>query len=106
MIEACRVLVVEDEYFLAADLELALQSEGAEIVGPIYELSEALNQVAQGGFDVAVLGSCPLGWCSGSKTPARAPPNSAVAGGRLAVVIAESPVGLGCETSTQPRNRR
>jgi hypothetical protein len=37
MIEACRVLVVEDEYLLAADLELALQSEGAEIVGPICE---------------------------------------------------------------------
>jgi len=47
MSSSCRVLIVEDEYFLAADLEDALRSEGAEIVGPICELSQALAQVEE-----------------------------------------------------------
>jgi hypothetical protein len=41
----CRVLIL-DEYYLAADLEASLSSAGAEIVGPISELSKALEQVA------------------------------------------------------------
>jgi DNA-binding NtrC family response regulator len=52
---AHRVLIVEDEYYLAADLELALQSEGAEIVGLVGELSEALGEVAKANFDAVVL---------------------------------------------------
>ncbi|UPK23860.1 response regulator [Bradyrhizobium sp. 195] len=52
---ACRVLIVEDEYFLAADLELALREEGAQVVGPIADLSAALAQVDRDGFDAAVL---------------------------------------------------
>ncbi|WP_407123507.1 response regulator [Bradyrhizobium sp. STM 3561] len=55
MSRACRVLIVEDEYFLATDLEEALRSEGAEIVGPICEFSQALAQVNQDGFDAAVI---------------------------------------------------
>ena len=55
MTRACRVLVVEDEYFLAADLEQSLRSEGAEIVGPIYEFSQALDQIKKDGFDAAVI---------------------------------------------------
>jgi CheY-like chemotaxis protein len=55
MTRACRVLIVEDEYFLATDLEESLRSEGAEIVGPIYELSQALAQVSEDGFDAAVI---------------------------------------------------
>lgn len=51
----CRVLIVEDEYFLAADLETTLRSRGAQIVGPIADLTEAKNQIADGGFDIAVL---------------------------------------------------
>jgi hypothetical protein len=42
----CRVLILEDEYYLAADLEASLSSAGAEIVGPISELSKVLEQVA------------------------------------------------------------
>ncbi|WP_456837081.1 response regulator [Bradyrhizobium sp. USDA 4486] len=49
------MLIVEDEYFLAADLEEALRSEGAEIVGPICEFSQALAQVEKDGFDAAVI---------------------------------------------------
>ena len=55
MTTACRVLIVEDEYFLATDLEESLRSEGAEIVGPVGELSEALAQVNEDGFDAAVI---------------------------------------------------
>jgi len=49
------VLVVEDEFFLASDLEMALRAGGAEVVGPFAELQSARDQVAQGGFDVAVI---------------------------------------------------
>jgi DNA-binding response OmpR family regulator len=48
-------LIVEDEYLLATDLEESLRSEGAEIVGPIYELAQALTQVEKDGFDAAVI---------------------------------------------------
>lgn len=39
----------------------------------------------------------------GESRPRDAPPNSAIASGRLAVVIADFPVGLSCE---HQRNRR
>lgn len=51
----CRVLVLEDEYYLAADLEAALKSAGAQVVGPISELSKALEQLAYDGFEIAVV---------------------------------------------------
>jgi DNA-binding NtrC family response regulator len=53
--ESHRVLIVEDEYYLAADLELALRSEGAEVVGPICKLSDAFFRVAGSHFHAAVL---------------------------------------------------
>jgi len=55
MARVCRVLIVEDEYFLADDLKKALQSEGAEIIGPISELPEAIIQIDQDRFDAAVI---------------------------------------------------
>ena len=53
--KACRVLIVEDEYYLAADLKVALRSEGAQVVGPICTLVEALDVVARCDFDAAVI---------------------------------------------------
>ena len=41
-----RVLIVEDEYYLAADLAEALQARGARIVGPVGTFDEALAAVA------------------------------------------------------------
>lgn len=41
-----RVLVVEDEYFLADDIVQALTALGARIVGPVGELNEAVTLVA------------------------------------------------------------
>jgi len=49
----CRVLIVEDEYFLAEDLASALRALGFEVVGPVYELSKAMS-VQPGDFDVAL----------------------------------------------------
>jgi len=50
-----KILVVEDEYYLAADLARALSDAGAEVVGPLGTLEEASARVTQGGFDCAVL---------------------------------------------------
>jgi len=41
-LSGCRILIVEDEYFLADDMVRVLSSSGAEIVGPIGEADEAL----------------------------------------------------------------
>jgi len=54
-LEGCRVLVVEDDYWLANDIADALSANGAHVVGPVGEFKEALEQVERGGFDVAVL---------------------------------------------------
>ncbi|UWU80866.1 response regulator [Bradyrhizobium huanghuaihaiense] len=51
-----RILVVEDEYFLADDISRALRSAGAEIAGPVSELDEAIPIINDGGIlDGAVL---------------------------------------------------
>jgi len=40
-----RILVVEDEYFLADDLLRALRAEGAEVVGPVSSRHEARSLI-------------------------------------------------------------
>lgn len=50
-----RVLVVEDEYFIAIDLVDILNDHGAEVIGPVPSLDEALEKVLAGGFNFAVL---------------------------------------------------
>lgn len=49
-----RVLVVEDEYFIASDLRRQLAREGAEIVGPVGNLAAGLT-LAEQPLDAAVL---------------------------------------------------
>lgn len=51
----CRVLIVEDEYFLADDAARALSEAGASIVGPVATIEDAKRHVEQGGFDAALL---------------------------------------------------
>lgn len=51
----CRILLVEDEYFLADDLTRALSAAGAEILGPINDAGEALQVVCEARIDGAVL---------------------------------------------------
>ncbi len=54
-LHGCRVLVIEDEYFLASDLEEALKSHGAKVIGPFAELDAAYHRAKQDHFDVAVV---------------------------------------------------
>ena len=45
--ELWRVLVVEDEYYIADDLRRALEDEGAQIIGPVPTVERALALVAE-----------------------------------------------------------
>ncbi|MCK1733506.1 response regulator [Bradyrhizobium sp. 138] len=51
-----RILVVEDEYFLADDIGNALRTLGAEIAGPVGHIEDAAEMLRNGGaLDAAVL---------------------------------------------------
>jgi DNA-binding response OmpR family regulator len=50
-----RVLLVEDEFFVAALIEDDLRAAGHEIVGPYKELAKAIEATRSERFDVAVL---------------------------------------------------
>ncbi len=50
-----RILIVEDEYYLAADLADALRRQGVEVLGPVGTLAEAARMVERERFDCAVL---------------------------------------------------
>lgn len=52
-----RVLVVEDEFFIADDIRTALDSAGAEVVGPVATCDEALALIHEqsGRIDLGVL---------------------------------------------------
>ena len=49
------VLVVEDEFFLASEIENALTRAGSDVIGPIPDALSAMNLVLADGFDLAVL---------------------------------------------------
>jgi len=51
----CRVLLVEDEYFLADDLCRALERCGAEVIGPVPTLDRALPLAETESLTCAVL---------------------------------------------------
>lgn len=55
MLEDCRVLVAEDEYFLATHTARLLESAGAIVVGPISSLTALREQVSAKSFDAALL---------------------------------------------------
>jgi CheY-like chemotaxis protein len=58
MIEALqgvKVLVVEDEYLVAALMEDILESAGCVVAGPIPRLAQALDAASSQAYDVAVL---------------------------------------------------
>lgn len=50
-----RILVVEDEILVAADLAEALKARGAEVIGPVGTFAEAMRAVASNWIDWAVL---------------------------------------------------
>ncbi len=50
-----RILVVEDEYFIARDLERALRAADAIVVGPVATLQQGLDLAENQPLDAAVL---------------------------------------------------
>ena len=50
-----RILVVEDEYMIAQDMEHALERFGGEVVGPVASVERALDLLGDGKVDLAVL---------------------------------------------------
>jgi DNA-binding LytR/AlgR family response regulator len=52
-----RILVLEDEYFLAADIERALRARGVEVIGPFGSSVEVENLIRSGAghLDAAVI---------------------------------------------------
>ncbi|MGY3354339.1 DNA-binding NtrC family response regulator [Bradyrhizobium sp. GM0.4] len=53
-VKGCRVLIIEDEYFLGYDLVTALRLLGYEVIGPVPELGDAMS-IEPDAFDVAVV---------------------------------------------------
>jgi CheY-like chemotaxis protein len=55
-LEGRRILVVEDEYLLAEDLSNFLEDAGAEVLGPVPSVEDALSLIETGGhIDAAIL---------------------------------------------------
>jgi DNA-binding response OmpR family regulator len=54
-LRGARILIVEDEYYIADDMAAALRSRGAEVLGPVGTVEEAFAIVAGGGLDCAIL---------------------------------------------------
>ncbi|TPK51648.1 MULTISPECIES: response regulator [unclassified Mesorhizobium] len=50
-----RVLIVEDEYFLADDLRKALVTQGAIVLGPVATVEPAIELLNSGQCDFAIL---------------------------------------------------
>jgi CheY-like chemotaxis protein len=51
-----KVLIVEDEYFIAMEMANAFRQAGLEVVGPVATVAKALQLIeASGGLDGAVL---------------------------------------------------
>ena len=50
-----RILVIEDEYFIAADLKRALAEQGAIVIGPAGDLQQGVALVNNEQIDAAVL---------------------------------------------------
>ena len=54
-LNGARVLLVEDEYYIADDLRRMLTAAGAEVVGPCSTLAKANRKIDEGAFDCAVI---------------------------------------------------
>lgn len=54
-LSGARILIVEDEYYLADDLAKTLEREGAKVIGPAASLEEADALIAASEVDCAIL---------------------------------------------------
>ncbi|MEH3123240.1 MAG: response regulator [Sphingomonas phyllosphaerae] len=50
-----RLLIVEDEYFIASDLKRALEAQGVVVVGPVGRVADALALIEREQIDAATL---------------------------------------------------
>lgn len=50
-----RVLIIEDEYFVASEIKEVVQKAGAAVEGPYGHIEQAAAAVRSNGFDLAVL---------------------------------------------------
>jgi DNA-binding response OmpR family regulator len=56
MLTGRRVILVEDEYFIASDLKKVLEAHGGEVIGPIGDVAKAASVISSDGrIDCAVL---------------------------------------------------
>jgi hypothetical protein len=55
MIAGRRILLIEDEFLVAAMLADVIESAGGQVTGRASTVAEGLDLAAQGGFDAAVL---------------------------------------------------
>ena len=55
MLRGRRILVVEDDYFIAGDMQSGLLDEGANVVGPVATVREAIALIDRCALDGAVL---------------------------------------------------
>jgi CheY-like chemotaxis protein len=54
-LEGRRVLIVEDEPFIAYDLADAIERVGGQVIGPAMTVRDALQLIAAGGVEAAIL---------------------------------------------------
>ena len=54
-LQGVRILIVEDEFLLAMDIESAIREEGGEVVGPVVNLEEAVATAGREELNAAVL---------------------------------------------------
>jgi CheY-like chemotaxis protein len=54
-LQGIRILVVEDEFLLAMDIESAIREAGGEVVGPVVSLEEAVATAERENLNAAVL---------------------------------------------------
>ena len=54
-LSGARILVVEDEIIIAMDIQATLESAGAEVVGPAYTLTQAVELSAHEDITAAIL---------------------------------------------------
>lgn len=50
-----RLLVVEDEFMVAEHIAMLLEDFGCEVVGPVATIEQALEAIAEGGLEGALL---------------------------------------------------
>ncbi len=54
-LKARRILVVEDQYLIAMEIQDCLEKAGAKVIGPLGRLDRALSSAEREGLDAAIL---------------------------------------------------